>query len=220
MAKTNITKGHVPRPGGPGSSARVGQRQREAQHHLERKKPMPYVNHYSAFPHPRPGLGPCHLQNPSGHPPFPVQVMLNGHEYVACQARKAGITFTKEGNCFTTISDAAGLAKIADTLSEHRAIGRLSQVCERWIYSLLLVFCAGFGGGRKERIPLPVLQLSNRIQSEPWFLRSVGTWTQVFQALIDRSRAPIDLQVVKTILGFQTAPWISQAQERVVRMGK
>ncbi len=64
----------------------------------------------------------------SGHPPFPAQVILNGHDYVACQARKAGIAFTKEGNCFTTISDAAGLAKIADTLSEHRAIGRLSQV--------------------------------------------------------------------------------------------
>src|SRR3977135_4011793 len=24
------------------------------------------------------------------------------HEYVACQARKAGIVFTKEANCFTT----------------------------------------------------------------------------------------------------------------------
>jgi hypothetical protein len=36
-------------------------------------------------------------------------------------ARRArrGIAFTKEGNCFTTISDAAGLAKIADTLSER-----------------------------------------------------------------------------------------------------
>src|ERR1700680_690605 len=54
----------------------------------------------------------------SGHPPFPAQVILNGHEYVACQARKAGIGFTKEGNCFTHISDAAGLTKIADTLSE------------------------------------------------------------------------------------------------------
>jgi hypothetical protein len=47
--------------------------------------------------------------------------MLNGHEYVACQARKAGLSCTKDGNCFTTISDAAGLAKIADTLSEPRA---------------------------------------------------------------------------------------------------
>ena len=109
-----------------------------ANHHIERKKPMPYVNHYS-----------FHILDPewghitikiSGHPPFPAQVMLNGHEYVACQARKAGISFTKEGNCFTHISDAAGLAKIADTLSGQRTIGRLSQACERWIYTTCLCF--------------------------------------------------------------------------------
>src|SRR5690348_11120609 len=104
-----------------------------ARHHIERKKPMPYVNHYS-FHILDPDWGHLTIKI-SGHPPFPAQVILNGHEYVACQARKAGITFTKEGNCFTTISDAAGLAKIADTLSEDRAIGRLSQVCERWIYA-------------------------------------------------------------------------------------
>src|ERR1700736_6329889 len=107
-----------------------------ANHHLERKKP--YVNHYS-----------FHILDPqwghitikiSGHPPFPAQVILNGHEYVACQARKAGISFTKEGNCFTHISDAAGLAKIADTLSEQPTIGRLSQACERWIYTTCLCF--------------------------------------------------------------------------------
>jgi hypothetical protein len=58
--------------------------------------------------------------------------MLNGHEYVACQARKAGITFTKEG---TALPLSPTMAKIADTLSDHRAIGRLSQVCGRWIYA-------------------------------------------------------------------------------------
>jgi hypothetical protein len=76
----------------------------------------------------------------SGHPRFPAQVILNGHEYVACQACKARIGFTKEGNCFTHISDAAGLAKIADTLSGQRTIGRLSQACERWIYTTCLCF--------------------------------------------------------------------------------
>ena len=96
---------------------------------------MPYVNHYS-FHILDPDWGHLTIKI-SGHPPFPAQVMLNGHEYVACQARKAGLRFTKEGNCFTTISDAAGLAKIAETLSEPRAIGRLSQLCERWIYSCL-----------------------------------------------------------------------------------
>jgi hypothetical protein len=112
-------------------------------HHIERKKPMPYVNHYS-----------FHILDPewghitikiSGHPPFPAQVILNGHEYVACQARKAGISFTKEGNCFTHISDAPGLAKIADTLSEERTIGRLSQACERWIYTACLCFALDLG---------------------------------------------------------------------------
>lgn len=100
-------------------------------HHLERKQPMPYVNHY-CFHILDPGWGPITIKI-SGHPPFPVQVILNGHEYVACQAHKAGISFTKEGNCFTHVSDAAGLAKIADTLSQPGAIGRLNQVCERWM---------------------------------------------------------------------------------------
>jgi hypothetical protein len=76
----------------------------------------------------------------SGHPPFPAQVILNGHEHVICKADKAGIRFTKEGNCFTQISDAAGLAEIADTLSGQQAIGRLCQVCERWIYRGCLCF--------------------------------------------------------------------------------
>jgi len=86
--------------------------------------------------------------------------------YVACQARKAGIAFTKQGNCFTTISDAAGLAKIAETLSEQRAIGRLSQVCERWIYSCVC-FALDFDEQKRSGVPLSVLQLSDRIQSKP-----------------------------------------------------
>jgi hypothetical protein len=35
----------------------------------------------------------------SRHPLFGAPVILNGHEYVACQAQAAGIGFTKEGNC-------------------------------------------------------------------------------------------------------------------------
>jgi hypothetical protein len=86
-------------------------------YHRRRKLPMPYVNHYS-----------FHILDPewghitikiSGHPPFPAQVMLNGHEYVACQARKAGISFIKEANCFTHISEPAALARIADILPSN-----------------------------------------------------------------------------------------------------
>ena len=33
----------------------------------------------------------------SGHPPFGAQVILNGHECVACAGEKAALGFAKEG---------------------------------------------------------------------------------------------------------------------------
>jgi len=83
---------------------------------IQRKNPLPFVNHYS-----------FHIWDAewghitikmSGHPPFGAQIILNGYEYVACAARQAGIDFRKEGNCFVYTPAGAGLAKVADTLSE------------------------------------------------------------------------------------------------------
>jgi hypothetical protein len=172
-------------------------------HHLQRKKPMPYVNHYS-----------FHILDPewghitikiSGHPPFPAQVILNGHEYVACQARTAEIHFTKEGNCFTHISDAAGLAKIADTLSEPQTIGRLSQVCERWIYTTCLCFALDLEEQKRSTFHY---QYSNyQIEySRNLIFELGGRMEQVFQALIDRSRTRLDLKTIRTILGYRRRP--------------
>jgi hypothetical protein len=172
-------------------------------HHLERKKPMPYVNHYS-----------FHILDPewghvtikiSGHPPFPAQVILNGHEYVACQALRDGIDFTKEGNCFTSISNAADLAKIADTLSDSRTIGRLGQVCERWIYSTCLCFALDLEEQKQSGLhyEYSIYQLE---YSRNLIFEVGGHMDQVFQALIDRSRAPMDLETIKTILGTQRRP--------------
>jgi hypothetical protein len=172
-------------------------------HHIERKKPMPYVNHYS-FHILDPDWGHITIKI-SGHPPFPAQVMLNGHEYVACQARKARISFTKEGNCFTHISDAAALAKIAETLSGPRTIGRLSQVCERWIYTTCLCFVLELEEQKRSRFHY---QYSNyQIEYSRNLVFEVGGhMDQVFQALIDRSRVALDLRTVKTILGYQHRP--------------
>jgi hypothetical protein len=60
--------------------------------------------------------------------------MLKRHEYVACQARKAGVGFTKQDNCFATVTNPADLARVADTLSAPRTAERLRRLCERWIY--------------------------------------------------------------------------------------
>ena len=172
-------------------------------HHIERKKPMPYVKHYS-FHILDPDWGHITIKI-SGHPPFPAQVILNGHEYVACQARKAGISFRKEGNCFTHISDAAGLAKIADTLSGQRTIGRLSRVCERWIYTTCLCFALDLEEQQQSGFHY---QYSNyQVEySRNLIFEIGGHMDQVFQGLIDRSRVLLDLKTVRTILGYQHRP--------------
>jgi hypothetical protein len=172
-------------------------------HHLEWKKPMPYVNHYS-----------FHIWDPewghvtikiSGHPPFPAQVILNGHEYVACQALRQKIEFKKEGNCFTQVKDTAALAQVADTLSEERMIGRLSQVCERWIYTT----CLGFALSQDEQqqsqfhYQYSVYQVES---SRNLLFKAGAQMEEVFQALIDRTRAPLDFRKIKTILGYRKRP--------------
>src|SRR5271156_594451 len=180
----------------------------EANYHLEKKKP--YVNHYSFHILDR-DWGHVTIKI-SGHPPFPAQVILNGHEYVACQARKAGIAFTKEGNCFTTISHAADLAKVAETLSEQRAIGRLSQVCERWIYTCV---CFALDFDEQKRSGFRYQYSSYQIEySRNLIFELGGHMDQVYQALIDRSRAPLDLRTIKTILGYKRRPIYRRRSKR------
>jgi len=131
-------------------------------------------------------------------------VILNGHEYVACQARKAGIGFTKEGNCFTDISDTSGFAKIAETLSGQPATGRLNEVCERWIYSCL---CFALDSEEQKRSGFRYHFSNYQMEYSRNLIFVVGgRMEQVFQALIDRSRAPLDLKTIKTILGDKGRP--------------
>ena len=180
-------------------------------HHLERKKPMPYVNHYS-FHILDPDWGHVTIKI-SGHPPFPAQVILNGHEYVACQARKARLDFVKEGNCFTHVSDAAGLAQLADTLLQPGAIGQLGQVCDRWIYTACLCFALDLDEQKHSgfHYDYSIYQLE---YSRNLIFEVGGHMDQVFQALIDRSRAPLDLKRIQKILGTRHRPRYRARQKR------
>ena len=105
--------------------------------HLEASKPWPYVNHYH-FHFIDKEWGHLTIKM-SGHPPFGMQVMLNAHEWVERRARKETVSVIKEGNCFVGGSFQA-LDQIADTLCENHTIGRLTEVCERWVYSSCLCF--------------------------------------------------------------------------------
>jgi hypothetical protein len=66
---------------------------------IQKKAPRPCVNHYH-FHILDPDWGHITIKM-SSHPPFGAQVMLNGHEYVACQARKNKIASSEEASCFT-----------------------------------------------------------------------------------------------------------------------
>jgi hypothetical protein len=146
----------------------------------------------------------------SGHPPFGAQVILNGHEYVACQARAEGIGFTKEGNCFTGIADPRRLAQVADTLSRHAAIGRLGQVCDRWIYSACL--CFGLDLAEQARSGFAYsYSIYQAEYSRNLLFRSGGQMENLFDRVLDRTRSRLDIPTLRVLFGLKNRPHSNRA---------
>jgi len=181
-------------------------------------KKTTFVNHYS-----------FHIMDPwwghvtikmSGHPPFPAQVILNGHEYVAAVARAAGIGFVKEGNCFTGIADPQRLAQVADALSQHAAIGRLGQVCDRWIYTACL--CFGLDLAEQDRSGFAYsYSIYQAEYSRNLLFRSGGQMEDLFDRVLDRTRSRLDIPALRTIFGLKNRPHQNRtggppAQEAVI----
>jgi len=181
--------------------------------HLTKK--LPYINHFS-----------FHIMDAqwghitiklAGHPPFGAQIILNGHEYVVCGATKRQLTFTKEDNCFTQIADAADLARIADTLSEARTVGRLIQVCERWIYSACL--CFGLGLDEQERTGFHYAYSVYQVEYSRNLLFQRGSQLEhVFQRMVDRTRARLDVRQVRTLFGAKRRPHGHRARPAAPRL--
>jgi hypothetical protein len=178
---------------------------------IERRRE--YVNHYS-FHIIDPEWGHVTIKM-SGHPPFGAQIILNGHEYVARQAERAGIAFSKAGNCFTAVADPACLARIADALSQEAAVGRLSQVCQRWIYTACLCFGldldeqhrSGFGYG------FAVYQLE---YSRNLIFADGHRMQQLFDAVVDRTRSRLDVPRIRTIFGAARRPCRTRKQSSLI----
>jgi hypothetical protein len=162
-----------------------------------------FVNHYS-FHIIDPTWGHVTIKI-SGHPPFGAQVILNGHEYVACAARAAGVGYTKEGNCFTQAGDPERLAQIADTFSQPGGIGRLSQVIDRWIYSACL--CFGLNLDEQElsgfRYDYSIYQVE---YSRNLVFASGALMDRLFNTMVDRTRSRLDVPKVRTLFGSKGRP--------------
>ena len=189
--------------------------------HLERKRPWPYVNHYH-FHLIDPDWGHVTIKM-SGHPPFAVQIMLNGHEWVDRQARKRAPStpIEKEGNCFVGGSLQA-VGQLADTLCAERITGQLAAVCDRWVYSSCLCFGLDLEEQQRSgfRYQYSCLQLE---YSRNLLFRRGVTLDAVYQGLIDRTRALLGIEQLKTILGWKHRPHrdarYSPRLERIVNTG-
>jgi len=179
--------------------------------HLSRKSPWPYVNHYH-----------FHLIDPewghitikmSGHPPFGVQVMLNGHEWVERQAQRQTISYAKEGNCFVAGSFPA-LDQLADTLCDEHAIGRLTEVCDRWVYSSCLCFALDVEEQQRSHFRYRYSAYQIEYSRNLLFVR--GTMLDaVFQGLLDRTRRLLDVPMLRTLFGRKQRPqWRSDPSGR------
>ena len=167
-------------------------------------KKRAFVNHYS-----------FHIMDPewghmtikmSGHPPFGAQVILNGHEYVAAAARAAGIGYVKEGNCFTRIADPAGLAQIADTLSQPATIGRLTQVMRSVDLHRLPVLRARPRRAGSAPGSATATRSIRPSTAATCCSPSARRWTGVFDRIVDRTRSRLDVPILRTLFGAKQRP--------------
>jgi hypothetical protein len=148
-----------------------------------------------------------------GYPPFGAQLILNGHEWVEREARRKCLTTVKRGNCFVEGSDFSAVNRVAARLHQDNAIGRLRELCERWVYSTCLSFALTHEEQKRSIFAYQYSVFQLELSRNLLFSRGT-TMDEVYQKLIDRTRAPLDLKQVKTIFGFSHRPHLTAKQGR------
>ena len=170
--------------------------------HLQRKTPWPYVNHYH-FHILDPDWGHITIKM-SSHPPFGIQVMLNGHEWVERQARKQTIATQKAGNCFVGGSFQA-LDQLADTLRDEHAIGQVAKVCDRWVYTSCLCFALDTQEQQRSQFRYQYSAYQLELSRNLVFARGTDL-DVVYHGMIDRTREHLDIPKLRTIFGYKHRP--------------
>jgi len=177
---------------------------------VRRPKNWPLVYHYH-FHIVDPEWGHVTIRM-SGHPPFGLQISLNGHEWVQRQAQKRAIGWVKEGNCFVGGSDLAGLNRLAEQLDGSQGLARLAQVVDRWVYSACL--CYALSREQQQRSEFRYAYSCYQLEySRNLLFKSGRQLDSVYQGLIDRTRRLLDVPRLKTIFGRKQRPSKTQARD-------
>ena len=149
------------------------------------------------------------------YPPFGAQLILNGHERVEREARRKRVAAVKDGNCFIEGSDFPAISRLGTEFNRSDTAARLRQLCERWIYSVCLCFALSNEDRNRSHFQYQFSVFQLELSRNLLFWRGT-TMNEVFQKLVDRTRAPLALSQVKTIFGFSYRPHqiIKRGRER------
>lgn len=135
-----------------------------------------------------------------GYAPWGAQVILNGHEWVERAAARQKVRVNKAGNCFVEGSNYAGVSTLAEQLIQPKLSRHLEALCNRWLYSSCL--CFGLPQPDQQRTDFKYRYSVWQLEySRNFLFRDGGTLEEVFQKLLDRTRAPLDIKSLETIFG-------------------
>jgi len=101
--------------------------------------------------------------------------------------------------------DPQALAQVADTLSQQATVGRLRQVCDRWIYSACL--CFGLDAEEQARSGFRYAYSVYQAEYSRNLLFRVGAqMDRVFNTMVDRTRSRLDVPMLRTLFGAKQRP--------------
>ena len=93
------------------------------------------MNHYYFFvKDPQFGVG--NSIRISSYAPFPVTVCLNGHNFVAQQLSKRGVSFQMRDNLFVEVGNTKVFQQACDALTASA----IEDFCDRWVYRFVPLF--------------------------------------------------------------------------------
>ena len=165
---------------------------------LHRAEPWPHVQHYY-FQIIDPEWGHVVVRM-CGYAPWGLQVIVNGHEWVERQALSQKIPMVKSGNCFIEGTDYPSVHGLAAQLNAPGAGPRLEGLCERWLYSACL--CFALSVAEQERTGFHYEDSIWQLElSRNCLFGQAQVLEEVFQKMIDRTRAPLDIKTLETIFG-------------------
>ena len=165
---------------------------------LRRTQQWPYVQHYY-FQIIDPEWGHVAVRL-CGYAPWGAQVIVNGHEWVERQARAQKVRVVKEGNCFIEGTTYRAVDRLASALSGPELGPQLAALCARWLYSACLCFALPLA--EQQRLDFQYRYSIWQLEySRNYLFKEAQVLEEVFQKLIDRTRAPLDIKTLETIFG-------------------